>query len=146
MTILSLLLCTATAFFLHDRDLNNDASGEPTELWSGSLSRSTFDSFPRDQQESRFIVVRDPETLRDLWAATKQTKNELPDIDFDRESVVVDKNVEFLNRLKFVEAKVDGPYVEMTVRETKTTRPIREKVYGIFVRVPSAKVRSVTSR
>ena len=93
--------------------------------------------FPEETRKGKTIYVKDREIWQKLWKSFQlRDKGELPEIDFENQTIVVVKNTNFLNRIRVTGARrVDGRLV-VDFSETRSARPIRQEVYAVMFAVP----------
>lgn len=103
--------------------------------WAGSLPVKSLKLFPEKQRKSRLAYVSSEKQWEALWKAAG-FEEKLPKVDFEKSLVVVAKNVRSLNRISVNSASLDNGILRVLALETRTARPIQDKVYCSILVVP----------
>lgn len=118
------------------------------QQWSGSLPVESLKLFPENQQKSRVAYVADQKQWETLWnvfeSAGEQSDAELPKVDFEKSLVVVTKNVRYLNRISVNSASLDNGVLRVLALETRSARPIENKVYCAILVVPRKGIEKIS--
>ena len=103
--------------------------------WAGSLPVKSLKLFPENQQKSRLAYVSGQKQWEALWKAFG-SEEKIPKVDFEKSFVVVAKNVRYLNRISVNSASLDNGILRVLALETRSARPITDKVYCSILIVP----------
>jgi hypothetical protein len=113
------------------------------QKWQGSFPTASMKLLAKDQQASRVAVVDDAKQWSKIWKAFDSEAKQ-PKVDFDKNIVVMVKNVRFLNRIFVGGATLDGGILKVSAGETRTARPIRDKVYCALFVVPKEGIEKIS--
>jgi hypothetical protein len=114
-----------------------------TEKWQGSFPTASMKLLRKDQQASRIAFIGDLKQWAAVWEAFDPQADQ-PQVDFEKNIVVMVKNVRFLNSIFISGATLDTGTLKVTAGETRTARPIRDKVQCAMFVVARDGIKKIT--
>lgn len=112
--------------------------------WSGDFPVSQLPRLPAGQQQSAVGYIDDMATFIFLWRAYMPDKI-LPAVDFTKDFVVFTRNVTFYNHQSILTIRLKETTAEIIVLETKTTRPVNDKVSMAMAVIPRTGITAIKS-
>ena len=130
-----MLCCTAFITAITGVAMADPITVKIEKKWAGSLPVKRLKLFPENQQKSRLAYVSGQKHWEALWKAFG-SEEKIPKVDFEKSFVVVAKNVRYLNRISVNSASLDKGILRVLALETRSARPITDKVYCSILIVP----------
>jgi hypothetical protein len=116
---------------------------ELKEKWQGTFPMASMKLLAKDQQASRMAFVGSSEQWSKVWKAF-DAEGKQPKVDFDKNIVVMVKNVRYLNRIFVANATLDAGTLKVVAGETRTARPIGDHVHCAMFVVPRAGIDKIS--
>jgi hypothetical protein len=135
LAVLGAVLMLATA-----RAADGDIT--PTQKWTGQFPVNKLETLPRGQQDTGVGYIGDAKTFEAVWKAWKPDEK-VPEVDFKENIVVFARNVRFLNAIQIGKVTVKEGVASVLALETRTARPIVDKVYMSAVVIPRKDIKSI---
>jgi hypothetical protein len=143
-----IILFSATVLFLGCAATTSPKQTEASVLllnkWNGDFPVSQLPRLPAGQQQSAVGYIDDMATFIFLWRAY-MPDTILPAVDFSKDFVVFTRNVTFYNRQSILAIKLKDTTAEIIVLETKSTRPVDDKVSMAMAVIPRAGITAIKS-
>lgn len=95
--------------------------------WNSLLSTEALNLLPDAARNQRIVVIRKPEAWQRFWQVW-HPELQLPPVNFETEHVVLVKNVRYLNRIHVDAIERVQNELRLSIRETRSARPIRNQV------------------
>jgi hypothetical protein len=121
--------------------------GKPKDLsilqrWSGDYPVSQLNRLPEGQRKSRVGYFAHAVQFADVWQAFKPGE-EAPEVDFSEHLVVFSRNVDFYNQTSIAKVILKNGVAEVIAIETRSARPIEDKVAMALAVVPRTGVKFI---
>ena len=111
--------------------------------WSGKFPVAQLPIFPVEMQQNKVACVVNADQWALVWAALDM-QDDLPKIDFEKNFIVMVKNVRFVNRISIMRVTQTSDTLSVMAMETRTARPIDKVVLCALAVVPRAGVKKVS--
>jgi hypothetical protein len=115
---------------------------EILQSWQGDYPVARLDLLPENQREEAVGFISDAKTFKDLWKAF-QPGEAVPEIDFNTNLILFVRNTQFYNRISIGKVNVTDGVAELLAMETRSARPIEEKVAISLVEIPRKGVNAI---
>ena len=117
---------------------------EIMQSWQGDYPVSQLDQLPEAQRENAVGYINDSKIFHRVWKAFKPGE-EVPAIDFKNHLVLFSRNTQFFNRISIFKVEVTEGVAQVLSMETRSARPIEDKVAMSLVLVAQEGISSVQS-
>ncbi|SEA44195.1 hypothetical protein SAMN05660420_02066 [Desulfuromusa kysingii] len=105
------------------------------QTWSGDYPVAQLSRLPVEHVQSAVGFVRDKATFAAVWEAFKPGEN-LPEVDFDKNIIVFNRNVDFYNRTNIIKVTLKDGVAEVLAMETRSARPIDDRAAMALAVIP----------
>jgi hypothetical protein len=140
-TSLIIFLCILNAAL--DTSAAEPKKMELKQKWQGTFPTARLKLLAKGHQASRVAFIAEGKQWSQVWKAFDAEAKE-PKIDFDKNIVVMVKNVRFLNRIFVGNATLDDGTLKVLAGETRTARPINDRVHCAMFVVPRAGIKKIS--
>lgn len=124
-----------------------EANAPPAELaiaqtWSGDYPVAELKLLPEGQQQSGAGYLGNAAVFASVWAALKPGEA-VPAVDFGKQLVVFQRNVNFYNRTRIFKVTLKDGVAEVLAAETMSAIPVTDKVAMALAVIPRAGVKAI---
>ena len=112
--------------------------------WSGDYPVTELKRLPDGQRQSHAGWLGDAATFASVWSAFKPGES-APILDFRTHLVAFVRNTEFYNRTAIAKATLSDGVLDLLAIETRSARPIEDKVAMALIVIPRAGVSYIPS-
>lgn len=139
------LLAVAVAFVLSvvRLDAADPVKVDVSQNWQGSLPIENLGLLAKDHADSRVAFIGDAKQWAKVWQAVNADA-EQPKVDFEKNIVVMLKNVQFVNQISVRGATLEDGTLKVMAVETRSARPVIDKVFCAMFVAPRAGINKIS--